>query len=137
MSTQEKPLFHLTIHEAQNLIRNRTLSPVELTRAILHRVEAVDSRLHAFLNLMADSAMAEARRAEAEVLQGQHRGALHGIPVAVKDQLDVEGAPAEIRKTKPSVSKDATAVHKLRVAGAIILGKLAMSGLPSEPPQAR
>jgi len=137
MATQEKPLFHLTIHEAQKLIRSRTLSPVELTRAILQRIEAVDGRLHAFLNLMADSAMAEASRAEADILQGHYRGPLHGIPVAVKDQLDVKGAPAEIRKTKPPVSEDSTAVHKLREAGAVILGKLAMSGLPSDPPQAR
>ena len=137
MTAQEKPLFHLTIHEAQDLIRKRKLSPVELTRAILQRIEAVDGRLHAFLNLMADSAMAEARRAEADILQGRYRGPLHGIPVAVKDQLDVKGAPAEIRKTKPPVSEDSTAVHKLREAGAVMLGKLAMSGLPSDPPQAR
>ncbi|MGH7845264.1 MAG: amidase [Candidatus Binatia bacterium] len=137
MATQEKPLFHLTIHEAQKLIRSRTLSPVELTRAILQRIEAVDGRLHAFLNLMADSAMAEARHAEAEVLQGQYRGPLHGIPVAVKDQLDVKGAPAEIRNARSQTVEDSTPVRKLREAGAVILGKLAMSGLPSEPPQAR
>ena len=137
MSAQEKPLFHLTIHEAQKLIQSRALSPVELTRAILKRIEAVDGRLHAYLNLMADSALAEAHAAEAEILRGDYRGPLHGIPVAVKDQLDVAGAPAAIRSSKPQRSEDSTAVHKLRQAGAVMLGKLTMSSLPSDPPQPR
>ncbi len=140
MPIEEKPLFHLTIHEAQGLIRSGALSPVELTRAILKRVEAVDGQLHAYLNLMADSALAEARLAEAEILQGNYKGPLHGIPVGVKDQLDVKGAPATIRRKESSelhASEDSTAVHKLREAGAVMLGKLAMSSLPSDPPQAR
>jgi aspartyl-tRNA(Asn)/glutamyl-tRNA(Gln) amidotransferase subunit A len=140
MAAQEKPLFHLTIHEAQELIRKRALSPVELTRAIINRIEAIDRQLHAYVNLMADSAMAEARRAEAEILQGRCKGPLHGIPVAVKDQLDVRGAPAEIRGkdfASRQAAEDATAVRRLREAGAVIMGKLAMSGLPSEPVQAR
>src|SRR3990170_1042015 len=140
MAGEEKPLYHLTVHEAQRLIRSRALSPVELTRAILERIEAVDGKLHAYLNLMADSALAEARVAEAEILKGRYRGALHGIPVAVKDQLDVQGAPATIRKKDPRdlrLSEDSTAVHKLREAGAVMLGKLAMSGLPGELPDVR
>jgi aspartyl-tRNA(Asn)/glutamyl-tRNA(Gln) amidotransferase subunit A len=132
---REKPLYYLTIDQARKLIRDKALSPVELTRAVLDRVRAVNGRLHAYLNLMADSALAEARAAEAEILRGNYRGPLHAIPVAVKDQLDVEGAPAQIRKNK--TSEDSTAVRKLREAGAVILGKLAMSGLPSDPPQAR
>ncbi len=141
MSTavEEKPVFHLTIHEAQKLIQTGALSPVDLTRAILHRINALDGKLHAYLNLMAESALAQARVAEAEIRQGHYRGAMHGIPVAVKDQLDVEGAPALIRKKDSGglpASEDSTAVHNLRTAGAIILGKLAMSGLPGDPPQA-
>ncbi len=140
MRAEERPLFYLTIHEAQRLIQNRALSPVELTRAILKRIEAVDGQLHAYLNLMADSALAEARVAEAEILRGHYKGPLHGIPVAVKDQLDLMGAPAMIRNKDSSdhqATEDATAVHKLRKAGAVLLGKLAMSGLPGDPPQAR
>ncbi len=136
---QEKPLFHLTIHEAHKLIQRGRLSPADLTRAVLERIEAVNEKLHAYLNLMTESALAEARSAEAEIRQGHHRSALHGIPVAVKDQLDVEGAPALIRKkdlTSAPASADSTAVHKLRKAGAVILGKLAMSGLPGDLPQA-
>ena len=135
MAVQEKPLYYLTIHEARKLIQSRALSPVELTRAVLKRIEAVDGRLHAYLNLMADNALAEARVAEAEILRGDYKGPLHGIPVAVKDQLDVQGAPALIREKRPPESEDSTVVDKFRKAGAVLLGKLAMSSLPIEIPQ--
>jgi aspartyl-tRNA(Asn)/glutamyl-tRNA(Gln) amidotransferase subunit A len=78
---------------------------------------------------MSDSAMEAARIAETEILRGDWRGPMHGIPVAVKDQLDVEDAPARIRQFTKGVG-DATAVRKLREAGAIMLGKLHMSSLP-------
>jgi Asp-tRNA(Asn)/Glu-tRNA(Gln) amidotransferase A subunit family amidase len=70
MAVTEKPLYYLSIHEAQQLIHDRKLSPVELTRAVLDRIDAVDGKLHAYINLMADSAMAEARAAEAEIQRG-------------------------------------------------------------------
>jgi aspartyl-tRNA(Asn)/glutamyl-tRNA(Gln) amidotransferase subunit A len=129
MPVTEKPLYYLSIHEAQELIYQRQLSPVELTRAILDRINAVDGKLHAYINLMSDSAMEAARVAETEILRGDWRGPMHGIPVAVKDQLDVEDAPARIRQFTKGVG-DATAVRKLRDAGAIMLGKLHMSSLP-------
>jgi len=138
MASGKKPLHYLTIDEAHKLIRKRKLSPVELTRAVLDRVASVDGELHAFFNLMAESAMQEARVAETEILKGHYRGPMHGIPVAVKDQLDVKGAPAEIRGLEAHVAEqvaDATAVRKLREAGAILLGKLTMSSMPSNPPQ--
>jgi len=140
MTAENKALHYLTIHEAHKLIQSGALSPVELTRAIVERIDAVDGQLHAFVNLMADTALEEARIAEAEILRGNYRGPMHGIPVAVKDQLDVKEAPAEIRSLDASAAKrvgDATAVKKLREAGAILLGKLAMSSMPSEPPQPR
>ena len=136
MAISEKPLHYLTIHEAQKLIHDRALSPVELTRAVLERIHAVDSKLHAYINLMADGALQEARAAETEISRGNWRGPMHGIPVAVKDQLDVEGAPARIRQHTKGVG-DATAVRKLREAGAVMMGKLAMSSMPDEPPQPR
>lgn len=138
MSIGNKPLYYLTIQEARRLIETRSLSPVELTRAVLGRIEAVDRSLHAYVNFRAEEALADARRAEAEILSGRYRGPLHGIPLAVKDQLDLRGAPAEIRKLEPGAARDvedAAAVKKLRDAGAVILGKLAMSSMPSEPPQ--
>jgi len=125
----DRPLYYLSIHEAQQLIQSRQLSPVELTRSVLERIAAVDGKLHAYINLMADSAMEEARVAEAEIVGGNWRGPMHGIPVAVKDQLDVEGAAARIRQFTKGVG-DATAVRRLREAGAIMLGKLHMSSLP-------
>ena len=140
MTAENKALHYLTIHEAHKLIQSGALSPVELTRAIVERIDAVDGQLHAFVNLMADTALEEARIAEAEILRGNYRGPMHGIPVAVKDQLDVKEAPAEIRGLDASAAKqvgDATAVNKLREGGAILLGKLAMSSMPSEPPQPR
>lgn len=129
MTVEEKPLYYLSIHEAQQLIKDRKLSPLELTRSVLDRIAAVDNKLHAYINLMADSAMAEARAAEAEITRGKWRGPMHGIPIAVKDQLDVDGAPARIRQFTQGVG-DATAVRKLREAGAVMLGKLHMSSLP-------
>ena len=137
MAIAEKPLYYLTIHEAQQLIRSRKLSPVELTRAVLERIDAVDGKLHAYINLMSDAAMQEARAAETEIAHGNWRGPMHGIPVAVKDQLDVEGAPARVRQFTEGVG-DATAVRKLREAGAVLLGKLHMSSMPGpELPQPR
>ncbi len=129
MPAPDKPLYYLSIHEAQRMIQSRELSPVELTRSALDRVAAVDGKLHAFINLMADTAVTEARVAESEIAGGHWRGPLHGIPIAVKDQLDVEGAAARIRQFTQGVG-DATAVRKLREAGAIMLGKLHMSSLP-------
>ncbi len=140
MTAENKALHYLTIHEAHKLIQSGALSPVELTRAIVERINTVNRQLHAFVNLMADTALEEARIAEAEILRGNYRGPMHGIPVAVKDQLDVKEAPAEIRGLDASAAKqvgDATAVNKLREGGAILLGKLAMSSMPSEPPQPR
>jgi aspartyl-tRNA(Asn)/glutamyl-tRNA(Gln) amidotransferase subunit A len=140
MAAENQALHYLTIHEAHKLIQSRALSPVDLTRAIVERIDAVDGQLHAFVNLMADTALEEARIAEAEILRGNYRGPMHGIPVAVKDQLDVNETPAEIRSLRADAAKrvaDATAVRKLREGGAVLLGKLAMSSMPSEPPQPR
>ena len=129
MAVAEKPLYYLSIHEAQQLIKERKLSPVDLTQSVLDRIAAVDGKLHAYIDLMADGAMRQARAAEAEIQKGEWRGSMHGIPVAVKDQLDFEGAPARIRQFTKGVG-DATAVRKLREAGAVMMGKLHMSSLP-------
>jgi Asp-tRNA(Asn)/Glu-tRNA(Gln) amidotransferase A subunit family amidase len=107
MAVAEKPLYYLSIHEAQQLIKDRKLSPVELTQSVLDRIAAVDDKLHAYIHLMADSAMAEARAAETEIQNGKWRGPMHGIPVAVKDQLDVNGAPARIRQFTKGVARQA------------------------------
>lgn len=138
MAVEQRELFYLTIHEAQNLIRLKTISPVELTQAFLDRIDSVDGKLHAYVSVRAEEALAEARTAEAEILQGQYRGPLHGIPLAVKDQYDIKGLPAAIRMIEPNnyeSTEDATAVARLRGAGAVLLGKLMMSGQPGNLPQ--
>jgi aspartyl-tRNA(Asn)/glutamyl-tRNA(Gln) amidotransferase subunit A len=134
MAATEKPLYYLTIDEAAKLLQKRSLSPVELTKAVLDRVAAVDGKLNAYLNFMPDRAMSEARDAESEIQKGNYKGPLHGIPLAVKDQLDLKGAPALIRGKSAKSPRDAAAVERLRKAGAVMLGKLTMSSLPGDVP---
>ncbi len=120
-------LCHLTIQESGELLRDRKLSPVELTRAFFDRIEAIDGKLHAYITLLKDEALAEARSVEADILRGRYKGPLHGIPFAVKDIYDTAG----IRTTSGSrvdinrvPTEDATTVARLKGAGAILLGKL-------------
>ena len=117
----------LTIAEASGLIQRRALSPVELTRAFLDRIAAVDRQLNAYLLVTADLAMDQARDAESEIMAGRWRGPMHGIPYALKDIYCTKG----IRTTSHSRTRadyvpdfDATTVARLRDAGAILLGKL-------------
>ena len=117
----------LTIAKASELIRRRALSPVELTRAFLDRIAAIDPQLNAYLLVTGDRALAQARAAEAEIAAGNWRGPMHGIPYALKDIYCTAG----IRTTSHSRTRehyvpdfDATAVAKLNAAGAVLLGKL-------------
>ena len=121
-------LHFLSIAEAARLIERRALSPVELTRAFLDRIAAIDPQLNAYLLVTADRALDQARAAEAEIMAGRYRGAMHGIPFALKDIYCTAG----IRTTSHSRTRadyvpdfDATTVTKLYAAGAILLGKLA------------
>jgi aspartyl-tRNA(Asn)/glutamyl-tRNA(Gln) amidotransferase subunit A len=118
----------LTIAEAARLIERRRLSPVELTEALIARIEGLDPQLNAFLLPTPDKAREQARAAEREIMAGNYRGALHGIPFALKDIYCTAG----IRTTSHSricadyvPTEDATTVTKLYQAGAALLGKLA------------
>jgi aspartyl-tRNA(Asn)/glutamyl-tRNA(Gln) amidotransferase subunit A len=105
----------------------RTLSPVELLTHLLQRIEALDPRLNAFIRLDAEGAMQAARQAEADIAAGRRRGPLHGVPVGIKDIIDVAGLPttAHSKILVGNVAKaDAVVVQKLRQAGAVIMGKL-------------
>jgi aspartyl-tRNA(Asn)/glutamyl-tRNA(Gln) amidotransferase subunit A len=122
-------LAGLTLSEAADLVRGRKVSPVELTRACLGRIERLDAKLNAFITVTAETARAEARAAESEVQGGRWRGPLHGIPIALKDLVDTAG----VRTTAGSAlfanrvpTEDADVVRRLRVAGAVFLGKLNM-----------
>jgi aspartyl-tRNA(Asn)/glutamyl-tRNA(Gln) amidotransferase subunit A len=129
MTQAQSEICYLTIREAGDLLQSRKLSPVELTRAFLTRIEQLDKTLNAYITVLSDRAMAEARIAEADILRGDYRGPLHGIPIALKDLYDTQG----IRTTASSrvmanriPSEDATTTARLASAGAILLGKLAM-----------
>ncbi len=91
MTPTHTELGYLTMREAGQLLKRRELSPVELTRTFLDRIEALDSKLQAYITVLPQRAMAAARTAEAEMLRGDYRGPLHGIPIALKDLYDTKG----------------------------------------------
>ena len=129
MAQHQDALHYLTIHEASALLRDGRLSPVELTQAFLDRIETLDPTLLAYITVLGEDAMSEARAAEEEIRRGDYRGPLHGIPIALKDLYDTTG----VRTTAASrimagrvPAQDATTTARLREAGAILLGKLTL-----------
>jgi aspartyl-tRNA(Asn)/glutamyl-tRNA(Gln) amidotransferase subunit A len=120
-------LHWLPAAEAARAIAARELSPVELTQALLDRIERLDPKLNVFIRLDGDAAMAAARAAEAELMAGRPRGPLHGVPVGIKDIIDVAGLPTTCHSKiliDNVATSDAVCVTRLRGAGAIVLGKL-------------
>ena len=120
-------LTTLSLLEASALIRARKVSPVELTKACLARIERLNPVLNAFIAITGDTALQQAREAEAEIRQGKWRGPLHGVPLALKDIIDTAG----VRTTAASAlfkdrlpEQDAEVVKRLKAAGAVLLGKL-------------
>ena len=120
----------LTTAELGELIRTRELSPVEATAAYLDRIDALNFKFNSYLTICRNEALAAAEEAERDIAAGNYIGPLHGIPVAVKDQLWTKG----IRTTAGSrimgdfiPGEDATAVVKLIEAGAVVLGKTNMT----------
>ncbi len=116
----------LTIAQAGRLIASREISPVELTRAYLERIDVLDRDLHHYVLVLRDKALDEARRAEAEIAAERYRGPLHGIPIGLKDIIDTEGVvtTAGSRLMADNVpGADAEAWRRLKAAGAILLGK--------------
>lgn len=119
----------LTISELSELIRNRKVSPVEVTRKMLDRVEKLNPSVNAYITVTSDLAMKSAREAESEIQQKKWRGPLHGIPIALKDLFDTAG----VRTTAGSAlfkdrvpAQDAEVVRRLKAAGAVLLGKTNM-----------
>lgn len=111
-------------------IEARTLSPVEVTRHLLDRIATLDSRFHSYVTVLADEAIMQAKIAETEIAGGAYRGILHGIPLAVKDLCFMPGTPTTCGSQlfgNEQPAGEATAVTKLRAAGAIIIGKLHMT----------
>ncbi len=118
----------LPLAEAAALIAARRLSPVELLRSCLDRIAAVEPRLNAVIRLAGEEAMAEARLAEAEIVRGGSRGPMHGIPVGLKDIIDLAGHPTTCH-SKLQLDRvadgDSHATARLRAAGAVFPAKLA------------
>jgi len=120
-------LHWLSVTKMAESIAAKALSPVELMQALLARVEKLDPRLNAFIKIDGDQAMAAAQAAETEIMDGRSRGPLHGVPVGIKDIIDVAGLPTTCHSKvlEGNMATDnAVCVTKLRGAGAIVMGKL-------------
>src|SRR2546429_2855131 len=118
-----------SVTELSRMILTKEVSPVEVGRAFLDRVTALDGKLKAFITVCADAALEAARAADAELVAGRAVGPLHGVPYGPKDLYNTRG----VRTTGGSKiladfvpADDATVVRRLRAAGAIVLGKLSM-----------
>ena len=125
MNTDELALKDIATVGA--MIAAREVSPVEVMQSQLARIEALNPDLNAYISLYPDAAMAAAKEAEAEIAAGNHRGSLHGIPMAVKDLFQVAGMERTCGSRLLSegvANSDATSVARLREAGAIMLGML-------------
>ena len=122
----DEALCFLTLYELAERIRTRQVSPVEVVQAHLDRCVRLNASLNAFVTITAEQALKAARQAEADIVSGNYRGALHGIPIGLKDIFDTEG----IRTTHGSSfyhdnipEEDAASVTFLKQAGAVIIGK--------------
>jgi amidase len=116
-----------TLMDVAQQIHARKLSPVDLTRQMLDRIDALDPRFHSYVTVLADRALAQAKAAEAEIAGGHYRGPLHGVPLAVKDlcfMKDTVTTCGSQMLTEWMPDQNATVVWKLQQAGAVILGKL-------------
>jgi aspartyl-tRNA(Asn)/glutamyl-tRNA(Gln) amidotransferase subunit A len=122
-------LAQLSLREAADLIRKKKASPVELTAACLARIDRANPTLNAFITVTKESALEQARAAEGEVMRGNWRGQLHGIPIALKDLFDTAGvkttAASGVFKDRVP-TEDAEVVRRLKAVGAVLLGKTNM-----------
>src|SRR5579862_4600139 len=119
-------MHRASLCQMASAVRAREISPVELVDAHLRQIEKLNPKLNAFVEVTADRAREEARSAEAAVMRGDSLGALHGVPVTVKDSFDMAGLPtlcgSKFRLGHRAVD-DAAAVARMRGGGAIVLGK--------------
>ena len=121
-------LASLTLARLSQLIASKEISPVAVLRGYLDRIDRLDGRLNSFNSLRAEAALEEAGAAEREILRGRRRGPLHGVPLGIKDLIDVGGLPttAQAAHRRDAVAQaDAGVVATLKASGAVILGKQA------------
>ncbi len=126
---RQDSLHYMPLSEVARLIETGAVSPVEVTQQILDRIGAIDGTLQSYVTVTAELALASARAAEAEIRAGRYRGPLHGMPIGVKDLCYTKGVRTMAGTTVLSdfvPDYDATAVARLRAAGAVMLGKLTL-----------
>ena len=121
--------IYASVTELSWLLDKQKISPVELTQAYLNRIASLDDSLHAFITVDAEGALTAARVAESEIREGRRIGPLHGIPIAVKDQMDAKGLPTTGGSSilNAIAKEDSTVVSLLRKSGIVLLGKLNLS----------
>jgi len=120
-------LAWLSVAETAALIAARKLSPVELVEAQLARIARLDPQWHAFIRILPERAKAQARAAEAEISAGRYRGAMHGLPVGLKDIIDLAGVATTCHSriyADHVAASNAVVTQKLEAAGAVIMGKM-------------
>jgi aspartyl-tRNA(Asn)/glutamyl-tRNA(Gln) amidotransferase subunit A len=123
-------LNHMTAGDLARAMAAREVSPIEAVGAALERIEQTEPRLNAFIQVDPDGALAAARRAEAEIVSGTPLGPLHGVPISVKDLIDVGGLRATYGSLtlKDAIAPaDAPSVERIKAAGAIVIGKTTTS----------
>ncbi|MFN8192765.1 MAG: amidase [Nocardioidaceae bacterium] len=126
MSDPAADLLELSIAELHAGFRSRALSPVDLVSACVDRITATDEVIGAWVFVAADAALEQAREAESAFARGEDRGPLHGIPLGVKDLVDISGEPTEANsplRVGRVAEVDAEVIRRLREAGAVFLGK--------------
>ena len=125
----DSDLLYTPVRDLAAQLKSKKLTSAKLTETCLQRLETLGPKLNAVVTVMRESALAEARAADAEIAKGKHRGPLHGFPYGVKDLLATKGVPttwgAEPYRNQV-FDHDATVVRKLRDAGAVLCAKLAM-----------
>lgn len=120
---------YLTIAEAAKLLYGKEISPVEYTQALLDRISTQDGPLNCFLHVASEQALDDAHNAESEIIAGNWRGPLHGVPYALKDIIDVAGLPttchSKVMQRNSLPENDADVTARFKEAGAVLLGKTA------------
>jgi aspartyl-tRNA(Asn)/glutamyl-tRNA(Gln) amidotransferase subunit A len=116
----------MTVEEFATRLRAREITSEQITNECLRKIEAENSRLNAFITVLEDQARQQAREADKEIASGHDRGLLHGVPISVKDLVDIRGVPttaaSRVRDGHVAPS-DAPVITHLRQAGAVIVGK--------------
>ena len=125
-----KQLAFLSISQVASLLERKKVSPSEVVGAVLERIQDLNSRLNAYVYVNPDEVRKNAQKAEHEIVHGRYRGPLHGIPIALKDNILTVGIPTTagskiLKDFVPTV--DASVVRRLRSSGAILIGKTNLS----------